>query len=145
MNWEKLKPNHYFNNPGEYIYTSTIFDLKEYDKLYENQKNLSHQSWKDFYQKYKTRFKLRENFKEVDFSGKIICLWFFKERSNSTASYVQLNGKNLRYSPNTFLITPEKDISFIETKRKYIRNPLVQLDISEKLWNKLIERLNKFS
>ena len=143
MNWEKIKPDHYYKNPIEHIYTSTIFDIKEYDKLYENQNNLSHQSWKHFDQKYQISYEFKEDFKEIDLSKEIICLWFFKERSNSTASYVQLNGKKLPYFQNTFLITKSKDISFIETKRKYIRNPLIQLEISMRVWNNLIERFDK--
>jgi len=143
MNWDRIKPDHYYKNPIEHIYTSTIFDIKEYDKLYENQKNLSHQSWKDFDQKYQISYQFKEDFKEIDLSKEIICLWFFKERSNATKSYVQLNGKKLPYFQNTFLITKSKDISFIETKRKYIRNPLIQLEIGVRVWNNLIERFDK--
>ena len=40
MNWEKLKQNHYNKDPVEHIYSKTIFDMKEYDDLYENQNNL---------------------------------------------------------------------------------------------------------
>ena len=55
MNWEKIKVNHYFSRPVEYIYASAIFDLKEYDKLYENQNNLLHRLWQEFRSKYKLR------------------------------------------------------------------------------------------
>ena len=37
MNWLKLKKQHYFKEPVEYFYASSIFDTKEYDALYENQ------------------------------------------------------------------------------------------------------------
>ena len=143
MNWDKIKSNHYFKTPIEHFYASTLYDIKEYDKLYENQNNLSHQSWKDFAQRYNIGFNFLEDFKNIDLSKEVICLWFFKERSNSTASYVQLKCKKLPYFQNTFLITKSKDISFIETKRKYIRNPLIQLEISMRVWNNLIERFDK--
>ena len=41
MNWEKLKPVHYFKEPVTYFYSSSIFDTKEYDALYENQNNFN--------------------------------------------------------------------------------------------------------
>ena len=52
MEWKKLKPSHYFTKPVKHIYTSSIFDIKEYDKLYENQKNHSHQLWENFDTEY---------------------------------------------------------------------------------------------
>ena len=42
MNWEKLKTNHFFKEPVEHVYTSTVYDIKDYDKLYENQNILTH-------------------------------------------------------------------------------------------------------
>ena len=39
MNWDKLKPNHYFRDPITHIYAQDIFDTKEYDKLYEISKD----------------------------------------------------------------------------------------------------------
>ena len=125
MNWEKLKPNHYHDQPVEHICAHDIFEVKDYDKLYENQNNLKHQSWKEFGEKYKTNFQFLENFSEIDFSKDITCLWFFKERSDSTAAYVHLNGKQIRYMANTFLISKSKAVKFVHTTRKYIRSPLV--------------------
>ena len=40
MNWLKLKKQHYFKEPVEFIYTSELFDRLEYDALYENQNDL---------------------------------------------------------------------------------------------------------
>ena len=56
MNWKKLKPQHYFKEPVEHIYATAIVDIKEYDSLYENQNNLSHQIWQDVDTKYKIGF-----------------------------------------------------------------------------------------
>jgi hypothetical protein len=145
MNWEKLKPDHYHTEPVEHFYTSTIFDQEEYDKLYDNQNNLSHYAWQKFDEKYKTGFEFKESFSEINFSMDVICLWLFKERSNNTKAYVQISDKQLAYAPNTFLITKSKEISFVETKRKYIRNPLVQIDMKESTWKELLQRFNKIS
>ena len=80
MNWEKLKPNHYFDDPVTHIYTQSMFDTREYDRLYENQNNLNHQSWQEFDSKYRTGFEFKNGFSDIDFNREIICLWFFKER-----------------------------------------------------------------
>ena len=143
MNWEKLKHSHYHKEPVEHIYTHNVFDLREYDKLYENQNNLSHQVWQEFDKKYRTGFELKESFLDLDLDKEVTCLWFFKERSNQTASYVLVEGKQLTYLPNTFLVTRSKKISFVETKRKYIRNPFVQLDMSLQSYNDIVKRFQK--
>ena len=56
MNWQKLRKPHYHKEPVEYIYATAIFDLKEYDSLYENQNDLSHQVWQNFDTKYKVGY-----------------------------------------------------------------------------------------
>ena len=140
MNWEKLKHNHYHKDPVEHIYSQTIFDQKEYDRLYENQNDLDHQSWQEFDQNYKVGFEFKENFSEIDLDKQVMCLWFFKERSNGTMAYVTVDSKQLTYYPNTFLITLSKKLSFVETKKKYIRNPFVQLDMNLKTYNDIVKR-----
>ena len=141
MIWDKLKPNHYFQDPTPHIYTITIFDTREYDKLYENQNNLSHNVWQEFNSKYRTGYEFKEDFSGIDFQKEIMCLWFFKERSDSTKSYVEVAGKQLAYTPNTFLITKSKDIKLVQTKRKYIRHPLVQIDMTNNHWQTLLSKL----
>ena len=145
MNWEKVKPQHFFVNPVEHIYTMSLFDMQEYDKLYENQNNLDHKVWQEFDEKYSTGYEFKEDFSNINFKKEIMCLWFFKERSDRTTSYVVVNGKDLNYTPNTFLITKSKDIKLKKTKRMYIRHPFVQIDLSLIVWNKILKRFNKFS
>jgi len=141
MNWDKLKPNHYFRDPITHIYAQDIFDTKEYDKLYENQNNLAHHVWQEFDSKYRTGYEFKEDFSDIGLQKEIMCLWFFKERSDSTKSYVEVNGKQLAYAPNTFLITKSKDVKLVQTKRKYIRHPLVQIDMTNDQWENLTENL----
>ena len=141
MNWEKLKPQHYFKEPVEYIYSSTIFDIKEYDKLYENQNNLSHQAWKNFDAKYKTGFQFCDDLRDINKDKEILCLWFFKERNDRSAGEdIELHGKRLTYFQNTFLITECKDIKILEKKDEYIRRPLVQLDLKKDSYQKIVGR-----
>ena len=140
MNWDRLKSEHYHEDPVQHIYSHTIYDLKEYERLYENQNNLNHQVWQDFDLKHRTGFEFKNSFDSIDFDRDIICLWFFKERSDNTKSYVHVRDKQLTYQPNTFLITKSKNIKFVETKRKYIRHPLLQLDMSNYQWEILIKK-----
>ena len=116
MNWEKLKPSHYFKDPVEHIYSQTIFDQQEYDKLYENQNNLEHNVWQEFDKKYKVGFEFKEKFSDIDLDKQVMCLWFFKERSNSTASYVQVDDKQLTYLSDTWLVNMSKHLNTMHGK-----------------------------
>ena len=66
MNWEKLTHRQYHTDPVEYVYAQSIFDTKEYDRLYENQLNLGHDSWQEFDKKYKVGFEFKEDITEID-------------------------------------------------------------------------------
>jgi len=141
MNWEKLKPNHLFKDPVKHIYASTLYDIKEYDKLYENQNNLNHHVWQEFDQKYKTGFELIDDIRDINLKKEIICVWFFKERNDrSGGEDIILAGKKLKYLPNTFLVTDSKDIKILEKKDEYIRRPLLQLDLKVEVWDQILER-----
>ena len=116
MNWEKLKPQHYHKEPVEYIYARSIFELKEYDKLYENQNNLMHEVWKDFDEKYRVGFEFLDDIRDINKDKDIMCLWFFKERNDRSAGTdIKIAGKTITYYPNTFLITESKDIKILHT------------------------------
>ena len=62
MNWEKLKSIHYHEDPVAYIYSHALVESKEYDNLYENQNDLTHQVWQEFDAKYKTGFEFKSDF-----------------------------------------------------------------------------------
>ena len=146
MNWEKIKVNHYFSRPVEYIYASAIFDLKEYDKLYENQNNLLHHMWQEFRSKYKLRLDqaiFHDDLQQINLDKHIICLWFFKESTDrSVGKDIILAGKKIVYAPNIFFITKSKDIKILE-KKEYIRRPFLQLDLKNETWEQLLKRFNK--
>ena len=145
MNWEKIKPVHFYKDPVEHFYTSSIFDMLKYDRLYENQKNLEHRVWQEFDEQYKTGFEFFEDLRQLDKKKEIICLWFFKERTDRTAGQeIELAGKILNYTPNTFLITKSKDIKVLERqKRKHNRRPFLQLDLKNETWEQLLKRFNR--
>ena len=141
MNWEKLKANHFFKDPVKHIYASTLYDIKEYDKLYENQNNINHHVWQEFDQKYKTGFELIDDIRDINLKKEIICVWFFKERNDrSGGEDIILAGKKLKYLPNTFLVTDSKDIKILEKKDEYIRRPLLQLDLKIEVWGQILKR-----
>ena len=140
MNWEKLKSQHYHKEPVEYIYARSIFELKEYDKLYENQNNLMHEVWKDLDEKYRVGFEFLDDIRDINKDKDIMCLWLFKEwNDRSAGTDIKIAGKTITYYPNTFLITESKDIKILE-KNEYIRRPVVQLDLSRKTYKSIVER-----
>ena len=142
MQWHWLKKSHYYKEPVEYVCASTIFPEKQYDILYENQNNLSHKVWQDFDQQYKTGFEFKEDLSQIDFNKEIIALWFFRERSDQNRQPIlNVGGAKIKYHQNKFLLTACKDISIQESKKKYIRRPLVQLDISKQQFNSIVEKL----
>jgi len=144
MNWEKLKINHIFEHPVKHIYASTLFDIKEYDKLYENTNNLGHAVWQEFDKKYRTGFRLFEDIRDIDTKREIICVWFFKDRNDrSGGEDIILAGKKITYRPNTFLITESKDIKVLEKKDEYFRRPFIQLDLPRNVWGEISKRFDK--
>ena len=140
MNWEKIKKSYYYKEPIEHILAPAIFDLKEYDILYENQNNLSHQVWQDFDIKYKKGFEFFKDLREFNKNKEVICLCFFKDRDDKkTGNDIDLEGKIIKYKPNTFLITRSKNIKIIERKSVLPNRPVLQLDLSIKEYNKIIK------
>ena len=142
MNWEKLKQNHHNKDPVEYIYSKTIFDMKEYDDLYENQNNLSHRVWKNLSKKYSIEFNFLKDIRDFDKDKDVICLWFFKDRGDRTAGkYIKIAGHSITYYTNTFLITKSKDILIRE--KGFIYRPALQLDLPSSTYDGILERFNK--
>jgi len=141
MNWEKLKPNHFFKQPVNHVYASTLYDIADYDKLYENTGDLQHITWQEFDKKYRTGFQLFEDIRDIDTKREIVCVWFFKDRNDrSSGEDIILAGKKITYRTNTFLITESKDIEVLEKKDEYFRRPFLQLDLQRNVWNQILER-----
>ena len=144
MNWEKIKKSYYYKEPVEHILAPAIFNLDEYDSLYRNQNNLSHQIWQDFDTKYKIGFEFFKDLREFNKDKEVICLWFFKERSdNSKNNAIELEGKNIMYSPNTFFITKSKNIKINDAGKQWPYRPVLQLDLSISKYNKIIKMIKQ--
>ena len=142
MNWENIKKSYYYKEPVEYILAPAIFNLDEYDSLYRNQNDLSHQVWQDFDAKYKIGFEFFKDLREFNKDKEVICLWFFKDRDDrKTGNDIDLEGKIIKYKPNTFLITRSKNIKIIERKVPLPYRPVLQLDLSIKEYNKIIKMI----
>ena len=86
MDWEKLKLDHYHDQPVEHICITSLIDTNTYDRLYENQKDLNHQSWQEFKEKHKTNCSLHENISDIDLCKDVIWLRVFIERCDRSAS-----------------------------------------------------------
>jgi hypothetical protein len=142
MNWEKLRKTHYHEQPVEHVLATAIFSLKEYDSLYENQNNLSHQVWQEFDAKYKVGYKFLQDIKDVNLNKEVICLWFFKDRSDKDAGVdIDLSGKLITYYPNTFLITKSKKLKILKRKKNFAPGrPAIQIDLSTKQFDKIVDR-----
>ena len=142
MNWKKLRKPHYHKEPVEYIYATSIFDLKEYDSLYENQNNLSHQIWQEFDAKYKTGYEFLQDIQALNLNKEVICLWFFKDRNDKDAGVdIDLSGKLITYNPNTFLITESKELKILERKKFFPRRPALQIDLNKRIFDDIIMRI----
>lgn len=142
MNWENIKKSYYYKEPVEYILAPAIFNLDEYDSLYRNQNDLSHQIWQDFDIRYKIGFEFFKDLREFNKDKEVICLWFFKDRDDrKTGNDIDLEGKIIKYKPNTFLITRSKNIKIIERKVPLPYRPVLQLDLSIKEYNKIIKMI----
>ena len=140
MNWEKIKKSYYYKEPVEHILAPALYNIDEYDSLYRNQNNLSHQVWQDFDTKYKKGFEFFKDLREFNKNKEVICLWFFKERSDrKTGNDIDLKGKIIKYQPNTFLITRSKNIKIIKRKSVLPNRPVLQLDLSINEYNKIIK------
>jgi hypothetical protein len=144
MIWNKLKHSNYFKEPVEHIHSLDFFDTLEYDRLYENQKNLQHKLWQEFDEKYKLGFEFKDDISLIDTKRDVIAIWCFKERSdNAKPPQINLAGKQLPYFPNALIITSCKDIKIDEAPKKYIRRPFVQLDITESKFKEICQLINK--
>ena len=140
MNWKKLRKPHYHKDPVEYIYATAIFDLREYDSLYENQNNLSHQVWQDFDAKYKTGYEFLQDIQDLNLKKEVICLWFFKDRNDKDAGVdIDLSGKLITYFQNTFLITESKKLKILKRKKFFPNRPALQIDLSKKIFAEITE------
>jgi len=144
MDWRNLQQKHIHQDPVPHIHAINLMDTLEYDRLYENQKNLNHRLWQEFDEKYKIGFEFKEDITEIDTSRDVIAIWCFAERSDRTRPpNINLAGKKIAYYPNAVIVTESKEIKVEENNNKYIRRPFVQLDLVPKKFREICQLTKK--
>ncbi|OUU23454.1 MAG: hypothetical protein CBB97_13425 [Candidatus Endolissoclinum sp. TMED37] len=113
------------------IYIKNFYKDEEYNKLYENQNNLSHTTWQNFKNKIRFKYKFFKDVEQADYSKPVICLWFFKERSdNKINKDILISGKSVEYAPNNLILFDNNDKTIYIRDRKIYKRPVVQFDIN---------------
>ena len=144
MNWHKLTKHNYYTEPFEFIHAVGLVEQSEYNRLYENTNNLTHPVWQEFDEKYKTGFELKDDITKIDLNREVIALWFFRERSDTTPSPgINIGGRIFTYNDNVTILTMCKNIKIEEKKKKYLRRPFIQLDMSKDKFDKICKRFRK--
>ena len=142
--FQKLKKTHLYQDPVEHIYASNIFDIKEYDKLYENQNNPNHKVWKDFQTTYNfKKIKFFNDLNNVELDETILCLWFFKDRSDrNKGKDIKIKDKTILYLPNTFFIlynSCQNNIKILKRDTMVLTRPCLQLYFDYETYDKIIK------
>ena len=109
-----------------------IIEHSQYTRLYENQVHDPLGHWNNFKKNYQVDYKFLDDVTDLQQQNNIICLWFFPERRYKDTRRIeffdlQINGRDIKYDPNTVLITNKK-VDILENKF-VLRRPCVQIDI----------------
>ncbi len=144
----KLKKTHLYQDPIEHIYASNIFDIKEYDKLYENQNNPNHKVWKDFQTTYNfKKIRFFNDLNNVELDETILCLWFFKDRSDrNKGKDIKIKDKTILYLPNTFFIlynSCQNNIKILKRDTMVPTRPCLQLYFDYETYDNICQHIKK--
>ena len=144
----KLKKTHLYQDPIEHIYASDIFDIKEYDKLYENQNNPNHKVWKDFQTTYNfKKIRFFNDLNDVKLDETILCLWFFKDRNDrNKGKDIKIKDKTIRYLPNTFFIlynSCQNNIKILKRDTMVPTRPCLQLYFDYETYDNICQHIKK--
>ena len=144
----KLKKTHLYQDPIEHIYASNIFDIKEYDKLYENQNNPNHKVWKDFQTTYNfKKIRFFNDLNNVELDETILCLWFFKDRNDrNKGKDIKIKDKTIRYLPNTFFIlynSCQNNIKILKRDTMVPTRPCLQLYFDYETYDNICQHIKK--
>ena len=146
--FQKLKKTHLYQDPIEHIYASNIFDIKEYDKLYENQNNPNHKVWKDFQTTYNfKKIRFFNDLNNVELDETILCLWFFKDRSDrNKGKDIKIKDKTILYLPNTFFIlynSCQNNIKILKRDTMVPTRPCLQLYFDYETYDNICQHIKK--
>ena len=140
--FNNLKKTNYFDTPVKHIYKTAIYELKKYDQLYETQNYDNSVQWATFKEELKLSYKFLNDLNDISTNVDVICLWFFKERSDRDKGTkdIEIGDKIITYFPNSLLITEAKII--IKKRKKYItRRPCLQIELPLNKYNDIISNL----
>ena len=91
--------------------------------------------WTNFRNTHNIKCQFHDDIKDIDLSHDIVCLWFFRERSDrDAANDIDVAGKIISFTANKLLIAYAKDIKIIKRKRFFPRRPCVQIAISNEVY-----------
>lgn len=146
MIFQQLQKKHLKNQNGKFIYANSIAGDKEYEKLYENQNNQSHQSWQKFIAESPYKFTFYNDLDDIDLTKNPLCLWFFKERSDSKKGKdIIRNNSYIEYMPNTLFIFNKdnrSEFKILPKKESIHRRPVVQFEIKFEDYQSLVNKLD---
>ena len=84
--FNKILKSHFSNDPVEHIYTNNLLDIKEFDRLYENQSRFDSKLWTEFKNKHKLDCTFLNDLNDINMQVDVLCLLFFKERADNKKS-----------------------------------------------------------
>ena len=126
--FKKCNKKYFYKDPVEHIIWVHPRTVKEYDDLYEEQNRFDGELWSEFKNTHKIKCKFIEDIRDIDMSAEVICLWFFKERSDRDAGNdIKIAGKTIPFTANKLVLTPSKDIKIQERKKFFVRRPCLQM------------------
>ena len=102
----KIFENHINRNPN-FIYKTTAFDLKLYDRVYENWHRPDHESWEQLEKQNQLRIKEKfDNKESYQYIGdqNWVGYIFFKDRTDRRHIQITFGEISKEYKPNTLLI-----------------------------------------
>tara|TARA_Y100001938_G_C7929368_1_gene348565 strand:- start:58 stop:501 length:444 start_codon:yes stop_codon:yes gene_type:complete len=131
----RLNKKYYHTDPVEHIIGPQIIKVATYDDLYENQTRFDGTVWNNFKVEQNLKLAFHEDLRDIDRHVDIMCLWFFRERTDRDAGNdIKLAGKIINYTANKIVITPSKDIKIKERRKFFPRRPCVQVYINQEIY-----------
>jgi hypothetical protein len=123
---DKIKKTNIHKESIPYIIINGPVDLKEYDSLYEQWNNPSHQVWTNFLNKHKIKVDLKNNLtannqsKQKEYVG----YWFFQQRTDRRDIRVQFGETKIAYESNRLLILDSAQTFSVINKGAKLPNTL---------------------
>lgn len=134
--------NHINRNPN-FIYKTTAFDLKLYDRVYENWHRPHHESWEQF--EKQNQFRIKEKFdnqESYQYTGdqSWIGYIFFKDRTDRRHIEFTFGDISKEYKPNAVLIIEKSNmIEFSKPESPMPNKPFLVVEFDE-LFLKTIDK-----